>query len=433
MRYLVNNPKGTISINGSMYLQGAKNSMLNNLCLPLLTNDECIIENVPRIKDIETNLSVLQQINAKVIWIDNNTVSITCDDITNMPLSTITSIKTTGSKFFIPLMVGRFGEYITGPSGGCDIGDRGFLNYANSLEVFGIKYTNIDDGLYRFYKSQPRTHEYALPFPSFGLTVDSILAALALNEDFTVLNACQEPEIDNTIDMINLMGGNVKRTHDTTILIQRINHPIHGCNFRNLSDRNAAVTYSLMALVTNGHIEIKNFDDVKMQAFYSFLNALGAKYEAYDKTLIISPSKKSFRPVQLQAFLYPEFHSDWQPLVGPLLTQVEGTSYIEEKLFPNRLAHWDELGRMGARYKYDSSIKTRFNDDNPHAVYIYGKSNLSGAEVKALNLRAGAALVIASLIAKGETTITNAEEITRGYENMIDILKSFSVDIREEN
>jgi UDP-N-acetylglucosamine 1-carboxyvinyltransferase len=431
MKFLIKNPEGKYDIDGTIFLQGSKNAMMNNLLLPLLTDDECVFYNVPKIKDIEINLEFLKTLNAKVEWIDNHTVLVQCDDIKYNDQDALLSAKTTGSKYFIPFMVKRFGEFKMGSSGGDKLGNRGFENYANSLKSFGIEYKINDQGLYHFYKIDFHKSEISLPFQSIGLTVNAIFAALNCSQDTLIHNACIEAEIDNTIELINQMGGNVMRVTPHEILIT-VTNQLHGGKFRNMSDRNAAVTYSIMALITNGRLEIQNYDDVKMDAFYSFLDSLGANYELKEKTLTINKSEflKSNHNLRIKAFIYPDIHSDWQPLIAPLLTQMNGISYIEEYLFPDRLRYWKELEKMGVSYQYDLTNKTRFeNDPNPHAVKVSGKFQLKGAEVEALDLRGGVALIIAALVAKGTTTINNADEILRGYENIDTILKGLSVDI----
>jgi UDP-N-acetylglucosamine 1-carboxyvinyltransferase len=427
MKIVIDNKKGHFDICGQISLQGSKNSMLNNLCLPLLTNEECIIENVPDISDIRLNIDCLEALNAKVNWINKNQVSIQCDEIVNKPMNPQISSKTTGSKFFIPLMVQRFGEYYTGASGGCNIGDRVFENYAKSLEPFGIAFQRYDN-LYRFYKTETMSINYTLPFPSFGLTVNAILSCVFKEEEITIANVCLEPEIDNTIEMLNNMGIKISRFDTSKIKIIGNPKPV-GCMFRNMSDRNAAVSFAIMALITNSTLEINNFDNIKMDAFYAFLDAINAQYKASENKLLILKRNNKFHPISIKAFLYPDFHSDWQPLIAPLLTQIEGNSSIEEMLFPDRLKYWIELGKMNAKYNYNYKTKSRFTDTNPHYVETYGIQKLNGTEVYATDLRGGMSLIIASLIAQGKTIINNAKEINRGYENIVELLKSLNVNI----
>ena len=433
MKFVIDNPKGHFNLSNVLDLQGSKNSMLQNLCLPLLTQEECIIENVPKIRDIELNLSFLEKLGAQIKWIDKNTLSITCRDIQNNLLPPHLSRKTTGSKFFIPLMVSLFGEYKTGPCGGCQIGDRQFDRHAKALEPFGILHKKLDGDVYHFFQADSLQDNYELPFMSFGLTLNAILSSVCREEEITISNTCQEPEIDNTIQFLKSLGVEIERVEGATIKMKG-KKELKGCRFRNMSDRNAAVTYAVMAIITNSHLTIENYDDVKMEAFYKFLDEINAKYQVGEGELsIFKKSDNSLKPVKIEAFLYPGFHTDWQPLVAPILTQIEGKSYIKEKYFSDRLKYWIELEKMGASFDFDYQADTRFKDDNPHAVSINGKTSLSGANVYARDLRGGVALVTASLIAKGKTVIHNAEEILRGYDNLVDTLTNLSVNIAVED
>lgn len=430
MIFVIKNPTGVYKINGTIKLQGAKNSMLNNLLLPLLTDEECIFENVPKINDVLTNLRYLESLGANIKWINSSTLRIQCNDISYKNLDAAISFKTTGSKYFIPFMVHRFGEFTTGPSGGDQLGSRAFEDYAESLSLFGISYQKIDDRLYKFLKSKPENYsDHHLKFPSLGLTINSIFASLNSDRDITIHNSCQEAEIDNTIGLINQMGGNVKRGDNGTIFV-KCKQKYVGGTFRNMSDRNVAVSYSMLAVITKGSLKIENFDNLKMDAFYKFLSEINCAYTVIKDSLVIDATKINSTPQSIKAYMYPDIHSDWQPLIAPFLTQQEGISYIEEYLFPFRLGYWLELEKLGASYEYDYSNKTRFEKDaNPHAVHINGSQELQGAKVKAIDLRAGMALIIASLITKGNTTIENAEEIYRGYDKIDEILTTLGIDI----
>lgn len=425
---IINNDINTFK-NGRIFLQGSKNSMLNNLCLPLLTEDECIIENVPNVRDINDNLSFMSELGCNIKKIGKNTVSISCKKIKKIDYDPRLSIRTTGSKFFIPFLTYRFGSYTTGISQGCNIGDRGFENYAKSLSDFGIKYHKDSNNLYNFYISPEIKYNVYLPFPSFGLTVNAIFAAQAAKKTFVVENVCQEAEIDNTISMLNAMGASISRQNNKIIINECSN--LNGCKFRNMSDRNVAVTYAVAALVANIELIIENYDDIKMEAFYEFLNKINAKYTIDEKFLIIHKSIlhiNSGENLKIKAFLYPDFHSDWQPLISPLLAVSPFNTYVEELLFQNRLSHWDELGKLGSKYLYDYNNSTRFeNDQFPHAVYIIGGAQLIGTNVYANDLRSAASLLLASLAAKGETIIDNIEELDRGYEHLIEDIKRLGV------
>lgn len=430
MKLLIKNPEGRYIINGEVKLQGAKNAMLNNLLLPLLTNDECIFENVPRINDVLTNLKYLESLGAAVQWITDSSIKIRCSQIKYKDLDSQTAYRTTGSKYFVPFMVHRFGKFITGPSGGDKLGSRAFADYAESLSFFGISYEQIEPSLYKFWKSSdPLGSEHNLKFPSLGLTINSIFAALTCGSDITITNSCLEAEIDNTIDIINQMGGDVQRIAPDSIIVRKKNL-YKGGVFRNMSDRNVAVSYAMFALVTQGKITLTNFSNVKMEAFYHFLDQINCKYLTNGDSLFIDAANINKDSQRIKAYMYPEIHSDWQPLIAPLLIGQTGTSYIEEFLFPSRLEYWMELSKMGAKFEFDTNNSTRFTlNGDRHAVYIYGPSVLKGASVRAIDLRAGMCLIIASLNAKGDTLIENAEEIYRGYDKIDMVLRALGVSI----
>lgn len=429
----IRNKNGSYKIDGTVYLQGAKNSMLNNLLLPLLTEELCVFKNVPQIEDIATNINYLKSLGAIVEWYDESTLAIQCNNIIYRDFETSAAFKTTGSKYFIPFMVHRFGEFITGPSGGDQLGSRHFADYADSLSIFGILYERISNEKYRFYKKgnnyiESKDNNHYLKFPSLGLTINSIFSCINADIDFTIHNTCQEPEIDNTIDLINQMGGSIARGGKGEIIIKGKRN-YKGGVFRNMSDRNVAVSFAMLAVISKGKMKITNFDDAKMGAFYSFLDLINCGFQVNGDCLEINAEEINSTPVRLKAYMYPDIHSDWQPLIAPLLTSQYGTSYVEEYLFPFRLGYWKELEKLGAIYEFDYSNKTRFPDDNnPHAVYVHGPQKLNGNIVKAIDLRGGMSLIIASLVTKGSTIIENAEEIFRGYDKIDIVLRDLGID-----
>lgn len=424
--------EGPSKLKGTINLQGSKNSMLINLTLPILTDEECIISNVPRIKDIELNLSILESLGGKIRWLDKHTVSIKCDAISGTKIDHDLSIKTSSSKFFIPLLVKRFGSITTGPSLGDDIGsDRGFSKFLELMERVGVGHER-QGGRYRFYPiGKEIAKEICLDFPSFSATVGAVLSCLVSDETTTIKNTHQASEIDNAFNMLRAMGAKIGRHDDETevVGVKKLN----GVNFRNMSDRNALVTYTIASLITDGQITINNIDDEKLEPFWDFLNKIGANYEKNKTSLIIYPSLNKLKPADVFAYLWPQFHSDWQPLVAPLLTQVGGNSSIIDDLFESRLGYWQELGKMGASYEFFIPKNSRFRDGRPHGVKIHESIKLHGATVFAPDVRGGASLVIVGLGAAGRTTIENIDQIERGYEDIVGVLASLGANIKYEN
>ena len=417
---LIDNGDLNFSSNISIQNQGSKNSGLNNIFVPLITDEPVIIENLPRILDIERNLSVLVDLGAKVEWLSPNSVKIQCDEIENRPLTSENSLLTTSSKMLIPLMVSRFGSYVSGPSGGDKIGDRMFESYANQLNAFGITSEKRSDGLYVFRKEGIPVEEIELPFPSFGLTSISIFAALGLRHKIRIENVSLEPEIDNTVAMVRSMGASVHILGDRIIEISSPKNFV-GCKIRNLSDRNAAVTYACYALANRGSLELSNFDNSKLDPFFDLLNTIGAHYQVTEDSLHISTRGEPLRAdTDLLAYYTPYFHSDWLPMVSALLLTVEGRHYVQENLFEDRMGHWKQLEKLGVEFEFTSERSTRLVSGKPYACQFSGPQTLRGGEVRADNVRAGAALLIAASVAHGRTTISGVDQIRRGYEHLIE-------------
>ncbi|HEV3156526.1 MAG TPA: hypothetical protein VGZ00_04205 [Candidatus Baltobacteraceae bacterium] len=426
---VVQNPSGHFDISGSVALQGSKNAGLINIALPLLTSDECVFTNIPAIADVEQALSFLRCIGADVRW-DGQLLYITCDNIVPRMMDPQHAMETTHSSVFIPLLVSRFGEFVTGAPGGCPIGDRAFGQYVKTLSKMGVACEPAKSGTLRFFSTEEFTNDITLPFPSYSSTISAVLLAMT-HGSMVIHNPSEEPEIDNVLQVLTSMGAHAQRAGSRIEVAPP--DKFNGGRFRNMSDRNVAVTYAVMALITGSELSITNFDDDKMDAFYQFLEIVGIAYHRQNQVFKIpSQDVTRLRATQVDAYIYPSFHSDWQPLVAPLLCLFNGTSRIEERLFPNRLGYWEQLALMGAKYSETVTQKSRFQDNFVHAVEISGPCAFHGANVKALDLRGAAALLEAALIARGTTCIHNAEILQRGYANIIDDLQSLSVTIEKE-
>lgn len=424
--------EGPSKLNGTINLQGSKNSMLINLALPLLTDEECVISNVPRIRDIELNLSIIEKLGGKVKWVDNHTVSVKCGTVNNSEIDSSDAVKTTGSKYFIPLLVKRFGRVTTGPSLGDNIGqDRGFSKFLGLLESFGVGCEKHGDQ-YTFFSSVSDECDplIRLDFPSFGATVGVILSHVVGEGAVEIQNAHLAAEIDNAVEMLVKMGAKIDVV-GSTIKVEGVKK-LRGVRFRNMSDRNALVTYAVASLITDGKVTINNTDDEKLEPFWVFLDQVGVRYEKKANAVVLYPSLSKIKPVDIFAFMWPKFHSDWQPLVAPLLSQISGSSSIVDNLFEDRFGYLGELKKMGAKYELFFPENARFKDGKPHGVKFIGPSALRGATVKAPDVRGGASLVIAGLAAKGRTTVENIEQIERGYEDIVGVLFSLGANIKCE-
>lgn len=424
--------EGPSKLNGTIDLQGSKNSMLINLALPLLTDEECVISNVPRIRDIELNLSIIEKLGGKVRWLDTHTVSVKCGTVNNFEIDPTDAVKTTGSKYFIPLLVKRFGKVTTGPSLGDDIGhDRGFSKFLGLLGGFGVGYEKHGTR-YTFFSKASDEHDslIRLDFPSFGATVGAILSHIVGEGTVEIQNVHLAAEIENSMMMLRKMGA-IIAAEGSTLKINRVKK-LGGVNFRNMSDRNALVTYATASLITDGKVTVNNIDDTKLEPFWEFLSYIGANYKRARNSASFYPSL-NLKPADVFAYMWPKFHSDWQPLVAPLLSKITGESTITDDLWEDRFGYMEELKKIGLTYDTFNPTNTRFTDGKPHGVKICGPQKFSGSKVKALDVRGGASLVIAGLAANGRTTIENIEQIERGYEDIVGVLSSLGANIRYED
>lgn len=428
-RIIVNGPT---KIEGVIPIQGSKNTMLVNLVLPVLTKETCVINNVPRIRDVLINLDILASLGAQVEWLDPHRVSINCKNIKSSEISPEVSSRTTSSRFFIPLLVLRCGQVETGISLGDNIGsDRGFSDFVKMLEQFCIKHKKIN-GRYKFYldKKSKAAKKIDLNYPSFSGTVGAVLAGVLGEDDLAINGANRSAEVDNIFEMLRIMGAKILQEEDR-IKVTGVKK-LSGCSFNNLSDNNALVTYSVAALITNSNATLTGFTNVKLEAFWNFLDRINAHYLINKNKLILFPSLSQLRPTEIYADTWPKFHTDWQPLVAPLLSVISGESSIIDNVWSDRFGYWSELEKMGAKGDSFKPNGTRFSDNKPHGIKIHGKAYLKGSRVFAKDVRGGACLVLAGMAAEGKTTIENVEQIERGYDDLVGTLSKLGANIHYE-
>lgn len=428
-RIIINGPT---KISGTLAIQGSKNTMLVNLVLPILTKETCVIKNVPRIGDVLLNLEILRSLGAQVVWLDPHQVSITCKELQNKEISPELAVRTTGSRFFIPILVLRFGAIVTGMSLGDNIGnDRGFNDFINMLGQFRIKYEKIATK-FRFYLDTgvKAVETLNLDYPSFSGTVGAVLASVLGKEQLTINGANQSPELDNVIGMLRSMGAEISQEGDK-IKVSGV-QKLAATTYNNLSDNNALVTYSVAALITNSRVTVTGFTNLKIDAFWNFLDRINAHYSINNNELTLFPCFSQLKSTEVYADTWPKFHTDWQPLVAPILSTISGESSIIDNVWSDRFGYWSELEKMGAKGDLFKPNGTRFTDSKPHGIKIHGGVCLNGSNVVAKDVRGGACLVPAGIAAQGSTTVENVEQIERGYDDLVGTLSKLGANIHYE-
>lgn len=431
--------KGGNKLTGSVRASGAKNAALKALVAACLTDEEVIIKNVPEIADVYVMLEIMKEIGAKVSFKDN-TVIVRMQEFTTHKISLDKAAQARTSSMFIAPLLARYKEATVPNPGGCRLGARPI-----DRMIEGISNMNADisyhsnDGYFYAKTDGLKGIDYTFSKNTHTGTETLILAAsLALGT--TVLhNAAEEPEIDDLIHLINAMGGDVERTGHREITIKGAKR-LHGATYTISPDRNEVVTFAIMAYVTKGDILVEDAQKVDLDEFYQRLDEAGAKYEKKTEGVRFYHDLP-LKAVSVRTSIYPGFMTDWQAPWAVLMTQAIGESIIHETVFENKLGYVNDLKKMGASVKLfnpvvaDPELVYNFNleDNNSsyfHAVKINGPKELHNAVVTMADIRAGAAVVIAALSAKGESYILDVQKLDRGYEHFEQRIKKLGAAIR---
>ena len=408
---------GGNKLRGSVEISGAKNAALAILPAAALSDGVCRIENVPAISDINLMCKLLQDLNVKVKMINKNTIELDPRNIQCSIASYDLMRNIRASCYLLGTLLGRFNESNVYLPGGCDFGTRPIDQHIKGLSALGAKCT-IDGGLIRAKSEKLKGTNIYLDVVSVGATVNIMLAAVKAEGMTIIENAAKEPHIVDLANFLNCMGADIFGAGTDVIKIKGVKK-LRGVTYSIIPDQIEAGTYLTAALATGGDITINNVTPRHLESITAKLKEIGAKiYEYSDSIRLISGEK--LKKCNVKTMPHPGFPTDMQPQIAALLTQAEGTSIVNEAVWDNRFRYVEELRRMGANISVDGRL-----------AVIEGVSELTGAAVKATDLRAGAALIIAGLSAKGETTIENISHIERGYENIIEQLKNLGADIKK--
>lgn len=399
---------------GSVEINGSKNAALPVLAATLLADGCCKIYNIPDLLDIKNMCELLGCLGCS-IEVHNGVYFVFHEGLKNDVMSYETVNKLRASFLVVGPLLAKTGRVKISMPGGCQIGARPVDLHLKGFTAMGAK---IEQGHGYIEAVCPKLigTEIYLDFPSVGATENLIMAA-SLAEGVTVIgNAAAEPEIANLADFINAMGGNVQGAGTDTVRIEG-KKSLDGARHTVIPDRIEAGTFALAAAATHGSVIIKNVITDHLKPVIAKLEECGISTESNRETLLVDAGKRA-RAADIKTMPYPGFPTDLQAPYVALMSGAEGTSMIVETIFENRFMHVPELGRMGANIKIDG-----------RTAVVEGKERLTGAKVKATDLRAGAALVIAGLGAFGETIIEDVQHIERGYSNFTQRLVDLSADI----
>ena len=413
-KYVIN---GGNRLRGEVTVSGAKNAAVAIIPAALLVDGVCRIENVPNISDTEMLLTILSKLGAKISRIDNITVEIDCTDVhfQDAPFELMRKIR--ASYYLIGAMLGRFGRAKTTMPGGCNFGVRPIDQHIKGMEALGATVT-VEKGFVEAEVEGGRLKGSMvyLDKVSVGATMNIILAAALASGRTTIENAAREPHIVDLANFLNSHGADIRGAGTDTIRINGV-EKLHGGFYSIIPDQIEAGTYMVAAAATGGEVLIKNVIPRHLECISEKLRETGTIVTEFDDSVLVR-SSGHLKRVNIKTLPYPGFPTDMQPQMASLLCLAEGSSVITEGIYDNRFRYAAELNKMGANICVDGKTAT-----------IEGGKQLHGAVVNACDLRAGAAMVIAGLVAEGETVVEDCHYIERGYESFVEKLRNLGATI----
>lgn len=410
--------EGNQPLKGTVRINGAKNSAVALLPAAILADSTVTIDGLPDISDVDTLNNILEDIGATITKDSNQTVHIDPSSIVSIPLPNGKVKKLRASYYLMGAMLGKFKKAVIGLPGGCYLGPRPIDQHIKGFEALGAKITNEKGAIY-LQAEELRGARIYLDVVSVGATINIMLAAVLAKGKTTIENAAKEPEIIDVATLLTNMGAKIKGVGTDVIRIEGV-ESLHGCVHTIIPDRIEAGTYVIAAAAQGEDVIIDNVIPEHLESLIAKLREMGVKIEqGYEQLRITGPNKLT--SVDIKTLVYPGFPTDLQQPFTTLLTKAEGTSIIIDTIYQARIKHIDELRRMNAKIKIEGG-----------SVIVTGPEKLEGALVKASDLRAGASLVIAGLMADGITEVTGIEHIERGYEKMTEKLVQLGANIRKE-
>src|SRR5581483_8457498 len=413
--------EGGTRLRGDVTISGSKNAALPIMAAALLTGEEIVLENVPDIEDVHTMSDVLRGLGARVEMDRSATpprLTIEASGVTNYRAPDEHVRKLRASFTVMGPLLARFGEGHSPAPGGDVLGYRPIDMHIKGFQALGAAISQ-SEGTYSCTAAHLRGTKIFLDYPSVTGTENVVMAACLAEGHTTIKNAAPEPEVIDLIDCLNFMGAKIQRVGANQLEIEGVKQ-LHGCRYRVIPDRIEAGTLAIAAAATGGEVTLERVFCDHLEAVCEKLQEVGVDVTQRWDSLLIR-SKGPVQPTVLTTFPYPGFPTDLQAPFGALLTQACGESLIHEILYNNRLLYLNEMSKMWAHSKVEGQFAT-----------IYGPSRLHGAEVQALDIRSGAALIIAALVGGGQTVITDTQHIERGYTDIVSKISQLGASISDQ-
>lgn len=417
---------GGVPIKGEVGLCGAKNSGFKLMIAALFADQPSTIRNFSKIGDIYSTAETIKSLGGEASLGENHVLQVSGRGLSEQTIAEEDSKVSRASTYFIGPLIHHFGKVILPIPGGCKIGRRPVDRHLEGIKALGAKVKAQGD-FYEISAQKLTGSRFKFPKNTHGGTEVMILAAAVAEGETVLENAAAEPEVDDLIAFLNKMGAKIKRIKPRTIVIKGVKS-LKAAEHTVMFDRNEAVTFACAALATGGDVFVRDADSRLLEAFLEKVKEAGGGYEIKDNGIRFF-NKGPLKATSITTQPHPGFMTDWMALWSVLMTQAQGVSVVHETIFENRFAFVAELEKMGARIEFfnppvdnpDEVYNFNLEDDSPgafHAIRIKGPTKLKATKEEISDLRAGATLMLASLIAEGESELTGVEHVDRGYENL---------------
>lgn len=409
--------RGGNKLQGEVSISGAKNAAVAILPAVILSDEPCIIENVPNISDIDITIKILLSMGAEVTMLNKSTLRIDPRRVHTPCVEYNLAKNMRASYYFLGSLLGKVGKARVSMPGGCDLGARPVDQHLKGFSSLGAE-CSVDHGMIHAQADKLVGAHIYFDMVTVGATINVMLAAVKADGLTVIENAAKEPHIVDLANFLNSMGADIMGAGTDVIKIKGVKS-LHGTQYSIIPDQIEAGTYMVAAAATNGNVLIKNVIPKHLESITAKLQKIGVRVEEYDDSVRVIGTGRLTK-TNVKTLPHPGFPTDMQPQITTLLTLAEGTSIVTESIFDNRFKYVDQLRRMGADISVDGRV-----------AVIEGTGRLMGAPVRATDLRAGVALVIAGLAAVGTTEVEDIYHVERGYEDLEKKLRSLGADIRK--
>lgn len=409
--------EGNRKLKGEILIQGSKNSVLPILAATVLCSGQCVIHNCPDILDVDFSIKILRYLGGEV-FCEGKSIIVNMENIKKWDVPDLFMKEMRSSIIFLGAILSRLKKARVSLPGGCQLGPRPIDFHLEALKKMGVTIKENNGNLYCETREKLKSTKIKLPFPSVGATENIILASVFVCGEVILENAAKEPEIVDLVRFLNSCGAKIKGEGTSKIIVEGVKN-LHGTEYKIIPDRIAAATYMAASAITGGEILVRNVSKIHLREIVRVLKMCKCGIIVYDKDILLRAPSKLLSIKELKTSVYPGFPTDAQALFLSLMTVAKGQSVFFENVFSDRYKYVKELLKMGANVKIDEK-----------KAVVDGVESLNPANMRATDLRGGAALVLAALKAEGLSTIGNLRHIDRGYENLEENLKSLGANIK---